>query len=202
LVVNADPRDEETPALRSIHVREVRYRAKPPIEGEYEFTGPVFHAWPQVGTRLEDFEAFALGDDALEADTPILVAERLGDLWYLDVPELAQRLVIAKAFADDDPASRFLMVQEVKERITGGEWLGEYETVGDVLRMPCWPTLVAGDYRPWVWAPDALDDRMTVLPMSLHRGVWHVQQSPKLAVIRRQGPVKRSADCGLFAPEP
>lgn len=214
IVVPSGPEDETTPNYRSIIVREVRYAASPPIEGEYAFHGPEFHAWPQIGTELDDFFAFALGDRPLQSDTPMLTADRLNDFWFVDVPTEKERLVIVKAFADteippeppaeeptiipEDPESRFVMIHEIREKIVDGVWTGEYEKVGDVMRMPCWPTLRARYFRPFLWRPDALDDRMTVLPMGLHRGVWHVMQHGKHSVIRRQGPVQRSPDCGLF----
>jgi len=194
-----DDEGKVTPAERKLLVREVRYASKPPREGEYEWHGPEMHAFPAVGHTLDDLASFAWGTDTPTVATPILTVRRIDEFWYLETAASVERSVVLRAFLDDNPASQFVTVQEVRPEIKNGTWTGKMVARGEAITANCWPNTWAELYKPFLWEAAEIDNRATILPMIMIGSVWWVKQRPKIGVLRRKGPV-RLLDCSTVSP--
>ena len=188
----------------SISVREIHYDPSGwPRAGVYVW-GREFQAYPDIGAELDDYNGFHWRGDDPTLDTPKLIAHWTDGYWLLELSQPQERLVVLREFFTNDPGSFFAMVQEVVPTIgDDGAWTTEWETLGVAFMVNVWPTMVAGDYAPFVWTADQIDKRLTtLLPLAWYRGVWYLKQRPKWPVIRRKGPVKQLDCVPAFAEVP
>lgn len=184
----------ESDIQNEIKVRTVLYREdRPPVSGDYVW-GESFTAYPEVGVTPLDLAPFAWPELQPTIRTPILHARQDHEFWFVSPPMQAEKLVVLRAFGDDDPGSRFALVQEVRPILVDGAWTGAYESFGDAEQVNVWPTMVAGDFAPFMWLALQIDDRTTLLPLVFYAGVWYLKQRPKRAVVMRDGPIK-TLDC-------
>ncbi len=188
----------------SLTARRVRYIDEPPEVGRYEWDDTDFETFPDFGADILDYEAFYWspdddGDPTI--DTPFIFARLERSDWLLSLDQRMERLVVARQFEMDDAQSRFILVQEIAPT-RGTPWDGMFRKVGTIKTINVWPTLVAGDFTPFLWTPDDLADEMTVLPLTWWRGAWWLKQRPKWAVSERKGLLKVLDCTGVEEPAP
>jgi len=102
--------------------------------------------------------------------------------------------VLLRRYLDDDPNSRFVYVQSVVEAETGGEWNGGFVADGDQYLVRVWPTMVAGDFSPFVWPTGEPDERTTLLPLIQWAGSWWLLQWFKSGIDETSGP-EQTMEC-------
>lgn len=197
IVETVDPRERSY-----LGVRSVRYATQPPRDGEYEWAGPTFEAYPEIGFTLEDYAALLWAEALPTIDTPIIDIHWQDGHWLAGMEVGTEKLIVVRAFktGDDgepDPGSRFLVVQEVRPVIVQGVWNGTYEAFGETSEVNVWPEMTAGQYRPFLWEPMALQEKTTVMPLVRIGSVWYVKQRPKFNIERPTGTIKQM-DCSAI----
>lgn len=195
---------EKPESGKPLQVRKVEYADMLPVEGKYKWTSGVIDAYPEIGNFAADFNGFQFvpvrtaddPDPVPGIETLILVAEYRNSTWKVTLPLQTERPVVVREFFNNDPGSRFVMVQEVAPEIgDDGVWTGGYVTISDAVQVNVWMTMVAGDFAPFIWTADKIDRNVTsILPLSLYKGVWYLKQRPQMGVVRIRGPVK-TVDC-------
>ncbi len=187
-----------------LHIRQVRYMDIPPQSGRYEWATDDIRGFPDFGAELLDYEQLVwlpdlpgeTRDGPPDVSSPFLRARSFEGLWIVELQVKTggsnEIVVVARSF--DEPGSRFITVQEIKPSLDNDEWTGAFEVTGDPIVVAVWPTMVAGDFTPFLWPGDTLSDLMTPLPLFHWHGAWWLKQRPKLRVSQRHGPIK-IADC-------
>lgn len=67
-------------------VRAVRYADSPPVEGEYEWDGEAFAAFPEFGASFQEYAGLLSSDDPPNPNTPFLLAYSFGTDWLVALP--------------------------------------------------------------------------------------------------------------------
>lgn len=193
-----------------LEVRPLVYADRPPVSGQYIFSGSAFVAYPELGLEINDFVGLAWlereepeGDEeegALkqpDASAAICKAYLRQSLWHVQSPIYPERFVVCRAYLDDDleGLGRLLIAQEVMPSLDeDGMWTGTLEAIDEPVEINVWPTMKASDFGPFFWLPEALNDETTILPLTFWHGVWWLKQRPKRGVSLRRGPL-RIVDC-------
>jgi hypothetical protein len=201
----------------ALTVRAVRYKTLPPhqdrpdcnngdgSECQYQWDGDDFYAYPDYGWTVSAYTSFAwnpLTDGSPRLESPFLKVYRHYDSWIAqlpsavgsEVPVVVRRYEYIPNTTNPDPGSRHIWVQEVKPTIVSGNWIGQYETVGDAKKVNVWPSLTAGHFAPFLWEAPELTDATTILPLVTIGSVPYLKQLPILEVARVQGPIN-TMDC-------
>jgi hypothetical protein len=178
-------------------VRGVRYVDFPPRQDRpgcndgqeptcrYEWTGDDFEAYPDFGSRVEDYGPYVwTADGPPRLETPFVRA-RYENVWIVERPADTMRHVIVRNIPDPD--ANFITVQDVRPNRVGGSWDGTFIAVGAPWSAATHPKSYAGDYVGFVWPQsDPIEDATPILIAHRESGGWWVSQYVRFTIPERR----------------